>query len=92
MMGTKAEARAAREILRGERQQTAMITQTEHNPVRRTISWAMQFVPGTKSSGVALPDGVARCCLDMSRGAKYGWPGLASKLAERRFQVDEVYD
>ena len=71
MMGMKGTFHAARGILRAERQQRAKGEPQECIPasgaVRCNISWARQFVPGTKQSGITLPEGVTRSCLEMSQ-------------------------
>ena len=73
MMGTKGFLQAARGILRGERQQRAKEGGKARSAVRCNISWARPYVPGTKESGVALPEGVTRSCLEASRQERKVW-------------------
>lgn len=90
MMGVKATLHAARGILRAERQGRAKEGASVHNPVQCNISWARKFIPGTKESGVALPEGVTRSSLEMSLRrkvwvARYKHPNLqAARLRPTR--------
>ena len=86
MMGVQATLHAARGVLRAERQERAKEGPSDsvRNPVQCNISWA-KFIPGSKESGVALPEGVTR-----SSSQGMGGQIQASELASRTSQANQV--